>query len=255
MTSAEALLAAVLDMTDDGVVSCDHRGAITRWNQAATRFFGCAVTDAVGSASCQLFPVHLRDEVESVFAIARSGGRVDHFETEILRKDGMPMAVSLSVCSVVDGSAFPATVMVVRDVTEQVLAQATLAELELRVRESEALAKVGSWLWDLRSGVVQWSDELYRIHAVDPLVFVGTFDGHLAAIHGDDRDRIRAAIASSATSAQPFEARYRIVRSDGEVRLLHARAHPTMGSDGSVLGLRGLAQDVTDRRFDPVPTD
>jgi PAS domain S-box-containing protein len=253
--SADALLAAVLEIVDDAVISCDDRGAITSWNHAANRCFGYAASEVLGSASSRLFPGHLRDEIQSVFEVATSGGRVDHVETEILRKDGMPMPVSISACSVTVGSVSPTTVLVVRDVTEQALAQATLAELELRVRESEALAKVGSWLWDLRSGVVQWSDEFYRIHGVDPLIFDGTLDGHFAAIHADDRDRIRAAIASSVASARPFEGRYRIVRPGGEVRHLHARAHPTIGSDGTVLGLRGIAQDVTDRRFESVPTD
>ena len=73
-----------------------------------------------------------------------------------------------------------AAVLIGRDITEQRLAQASLAEVEARVRESEALANVGSWLWDLRTGTVQWSDEFHRIHGVDPLDFDGTLEAHLA---------------------------------------------------------------------------
>lgn len=67
-------------------------------------------------------------------------------------------------------------VAVVRDITEQRLARAILAEVEFRLREGEALSHIGSWLWDLRTGAVQWSTEFHRIHGVDPFDFDGTFD-------------------------------------------------------------------------------
>ena len=47
------------------------------------------------------------------------------------------------------------------------------------MEEGEALAHIGSWLWDLRTGAVQWSAEFHRIHGVDPLDFDGTFESHL----------------------------------------------------------------------------
>jgi PAS domain-containing protein len=85
-------------------------------------------------------------------------------------------------------------VVIARDVTEQHLAQATLAEIDARMEEGEALAHIGSWLWDLRTGAVQWSAEFHRIHGVDPLDFDGTFESHLGLIHPEDRDRVRAAM-------------------------------------------------------------
>ena len=82
-------------------------------------------------------------------------------------------------------------VSVAHDLTEQRLAQASLAEVEARRREGEAQAHVGRWLWDIGTGAVQWSDELHRIHGVDPLEFAGTLDAHLACVHDDDRARVR----------------------------------------------------------------
>jgi PAS domain-containing protein len=182
-----------------------------------------------------------------------AGDRVDHLETEILRKDGMPVPISLSLCPVLGDDGTPAaTVLIARDITEQRLAQASLAEIEARIRESEALANVGSWLWDLRTGTVQWSDEFHRIHSVDPLVFDGTLDAHLRTVHEDDRELVSDAMEMSVGSGRAFELEYRIVRPNDEVRVLHARAQPMIGSDGAVVGLRGIGQDITDRRQ---PTD
>jgi PAS domain S-box-containing protein len=245
---SSALLDAFVETSDDAMVSHDAEGNVTTWNQTAERLFGYPADEILGEPYGALFPDHVRDDVRSVIERVMAGDRVKHFETEILRKDGMPMPISMSLCPVCDGEVPVASILIARDITEQRLAQATLAEVEARVRESEAMAHVGSWLWDLRTGAVQWSDEFHRIHGVDPLEFDGTIESHIRAVHADDQDRVRAAIDESVASGRPFEDEYRVVRPDREIRIVHARAQPTVGSSGSVLGLRGIGQDVTDRR-------
>ena len=105
----------------------------------------------------------------------------------------MPVPISLSLCPVYDDDGEPvASLLIARDITEQRIAQASLAEIEARVRDSEQLANVGSWLWDRRTDTVQWSDEFHRIHGLDPLDFDGTLDAHLASVHPSDREIVRA---------------------------------------------------------------
>jgi PAS domain S-box-containing protein len=251
VASPAALLYAFAETSDDAMVSHDADGNVTTWNQTAERLFGYPAEEILGEPYAALFPEHVRDDVRAVIETVMAGDRVKHFETEILRKDGMPMPISLSLCPVHDRDDVPvASILIARDITEQRLAQATLAEVEARVRESEAMAHVGSWLWDLRTGAVQWSDEFHRIHGVDPLDFDGTFESHIGAVHPEDRDRVRVAIEEAVVTSRPFEDEYRIVRPDHELRIVHARAQPTVGSAGNVLGLRGIGQDVTDRRAD-----
>jgi PAS domain S-box-containing protein len=137
---------------------------------------------------------------------------------------------------------------VARDLTEQRLAQAALAETAALLRDAEALAHAGRWLWDIASGAVQWSEEMHRIHGVDPVSFDGTLDAHLACVQGDDRAALRAALVASVESGRPLDVEYRIRRADGIERSIYARAEPTFGSAGAVVGLRGFAQDVTERR-------
>ena len=246
--SARAVLDAVLETSEDAIFSQDATARVMTWNLTAERLFGFSAEEIVGHECIDVFADHLRGEVEAMIETVMAGDRVDHFETEILRKDGMPVPISLSLCPVFGDDGVPAAaVLIARDITEQRLAQATLAEVEARVRESESLASVGSWLWDLRTGAVQWSDEYHRIHGVDPLSFDGTLDAHLQVIHVDDRDSVRAAMEASVESGRAFEHEYRVVRPDEAVRIVHARGQPMIGSDGSVVGLRGIGQDVTDR--------
>jgi PAS domain S-box-containing protein len=247
-TASQAVLAAVVEMSDDAVFICDGEGLVKTWGATAERLFGCQASDALDRPLELLFAEHVRSEVEGVIATVSAGDRIHHFETEVLRPDGMPVPVFLSLCPVrgkdeeTIGSA-----VVVRDVTEQRLAQASLAEVEARLEESEALAHAGRWLWDLRTGAVQWSTEFHRIHGLDPLDFDGTLESHLERIHPLDRDAVRVAMEESVVSGRPFETEYRVVRPDDEIRIVHVRAQPTMGSAGTAVGLRGIGQDVTDR--------
>jgi PAS domain S-box-containing protein len=244
---AIATLRAVLDTSDDAIIGYDADGRIASWNHSAERVFGHPEHEIVGTASGALFPDHLRAEAQLVLETALAGNRVQHFETEMQRRDGMLVSVSLSLCPVPASAPPQSCIAVVRDITEQRLAQATLAEIEARTRRSEAMARVGSWLWDIQSDSVQWSEELHRINGVDPLEFAGTLEAHLAPLHDDDREVVRDAIAKSVATAHSFEAEYRLALATGEERRVYASAEPMFDSAGAVLGLRGIVQDVTQR--------
>ena len=82
---------------------------------------------------------------------------------------------------------------------------------------------------------------------VDPLDFEGTLEAHLALVHPEDREALRQEMEDSVDGRRPLNHEHRIVRPDGEERLVHVRAQPMFGSDGLVIGLRGIGQDVTDR--------
>jgi PAS domain-containing protein len=126
-----------------------------------------------------------------------------------------------------------------------------LAEIDARIEEGEALAHVGSWLWDLRTGVVQWSAEFHRIHGVDPLEFDGTFDSYMASLHAEDREKVRKAMVESVRTGRPFNIEYRIDHPTRSGFVVQIRARPTFGSAGRAIGLRGIGHVVTDRPDTP----
>jgi PAS domain S-box-containing protein len=233
-------------MSDDAIFTLDVSGHVATWGPTAERLFGLAATDVVDAPFEALFATHLRPEVATVTATVLAGDQAKNFETEVLRPDGMPVPVSLSMCPVPGERGLPVgSLVIARDITEQRLAQAALAEVETRLAEGEALAHVGSWLWDVRTGVVQWSAEFYRIHGIGPFEFDGTLESHLGLIDPDDREHVSAAMRQSVASGHPFEDVYRVVRPDGQVRVVQVRAQPALGSAGKAMGLRGIGQDVT----------
>ncbi|MET1001088.1 MAG: PAS domain S-box protein, partial [Acidimicrobiia bacterium] len=225
--SAEtAVLDAFVDTSSDAMFSQDPHNLVEVWNRSAERIIGYQAHEMLGRASTVLFPAHLRADLARVFATVARGERVDHVETEIARKDGMSVPVSMSVCPVVDGEQITGSVVVARDISEQRLAQAALAEMEERLREGEAIAHIGRWLWDLGTDTVQWSEELHNIHGVDPLDFGGTLEAHVRCIHPSDRTRVLTALRAAVATARPLDVEYRAVRPGGVLRHVYLRAAP-----------------------------
>lgn len=237
-TSRGDVLGAVIEASYDAVIVCDRRACIVMWNETSGRLFGYRAESVIGRPLADLFALHVRDEVVAVVERGLAGERIVGFETETVREDGLPVPVSVSMSPVGDGPR--AVVAVVRDVTEQRLAQATLAEVEVRLREAEAMAHVGSWLWDTRTDVVQWSVEFHRLHGLDPLDFGGTLASYLGVVHPDDRAALERAMQRAVTDRRPFEIEYR-VRGNGRV---FVRGQPTVSSAGTVVGLRGVGRSV-----------
>ena len=98
----DALLTAIIEMSDDAIVTCDGKGNVTSWSATAERLFGCLADDVLDDPFELLFPEHLADEVRGIIATVLAGDRVRNFESEILRPDGMPLPVSLSLSPVFD---------------------------------------------------------------------------------------------------------------------------------------------------------
>ena len=116
---------------EDGCVTVAVRhadGRIVAWNRSAERIFGRHAEDVVGTSMRDLFPEHVRDDVVVLLDTVAGGARVDHVETEVARRDGMriPISVSLRPVCGADGSCC-GVVGVARDLTEQRLTQSALA--------------------------------------------------------------------------------------------------------------------------------
>ena len=138
-----ARLAAIVDSSDDAIVSKTLDGIITSWNRGAERLFGYTADEAIGQHIFLIVPNDRRVEEEGVLTRLRRGEKVDHFETEGQTKDGRRVFISQTVSPVSDdrGNIIGAS-KVARDITDRVLANQALIlahdQLEERVRERTA---------------------------------------------------------------------------------------------------------------------
>src|SRR5579884_2158815 len=116
---AALLLSAIVDSSDDAIVSKDLNGIIMSWNKSAERVFGYTAEEAVGKSITMLIPPDRLDEEPKILSRLRRGERVDHFETIRRRKDGTLLDISLTISPVKDahGKVIGAS-KIARDITE-----------------------------------------------------------------------------------------------------------------------------------------
>jgi PAS domain S-box-containing protein len=95
-------LAAIVESSDDAIVSKDLNGIVLSWNQAAERMFGFTAEEMIGSSIRRIIPDDRQSEEDTVLASIRAGRRVDHFETVRRARDGGLVPISLSVSPVLD---------------------------------------------------------------------------------------------------------------------------------------------------------
>lgn len=126
------------------------------------------------------------------------------------------------------------------------------AELELRtsrdrLAESQRLAHIGNWEISLETGILTWSEELYRIYGVDPKIFLPTQSSFLDLIHPDDRSEMGEWIAALLSNQKPDELIFRRILPDGRARHIVGQGELQGGEDGKPKRAVGTAQDITER--------
>jgi PAS domain S-box-containing protein len=129
------LLAAIVDSSDDAIISKNLNGVITSWNRGAERLFGYSADEAIGQHITLIIPADRRNEETEILARLRRGERVDHFETVRIRKDRTLLDISLTISPVRDlnGNVTGAS-KVARDITDRKRAEEALRESENRFR-------------------------------------------------------------------------------------------------------------------------
>lgn len=128
-------------------------------------------------------------------------------------------------------------------------ARLKLTEVESKLRESQRVAHVGSWWWDVKTGEVEWSEEVYRIFQLSPKVFVPTMDATLSLSpwteEHDDQESIRGALAAGEQGS--YERKF--VRPDGTAGHYLSTFAGVFDDEGELVAVKGTVQDTTDRKL------
>ncbi len=123
-----------------------------------------------------------------------------------------------------------------------------LRESETRLEEAQRVAQIGYWDRDLDTDRITWSDEAYRIFGLAPQERKITYAALPELIHPEDRAIVIRAIAEALRSGPRYDVEYRVVRPNGEARIVHSRGDVTRDESGRSRRMFGTVQDMTERR-------
>jgi PAS domain S-box-containing protein len=138
--AAARRLAAIVESSDDAIVSKDLNGVVMSWNNAAERIFGYAADEMIGRSIRLLIPDDRQPEEDETLARIRRGDRVDHFETVRRRKDGTLVPISLTVSPILDSAGVViGASKIARDISDRVRAAEEREQLLSMAREASRL--------------------------------------------------------------------------------------------------------------------
>jgi PAS domain S-box-containing protein len=245
-----ALLAAVVQSSDDAIVTKDLNGIITSWNGGAERIFGYSEEEAIGKPITMIIPPELQAEEKEILSRLRAGQRIDHFETVRIAKNGAKVFVSLTVSPVKNSSGkIVAASKVARDITRTKQIEEALRESEQTVQFCLDAAQVGTWHWDIKTGQVRWSESMARINGLQSGALSGSFEVFLERIDEGSRERVRQAIRQAFEGDGKYHVEYPVTKYDGGAAWMEARGQVTFDSSHVPVSMMGVCRDISERKL------
>jgi PAS domain S-box-containing protein len=242
---ANGLLAAIVDSSDDAIISKTLDGTITSWNKSAEQMFGYTIEEAVGKHITLIIPVDRRDEEATIIERLKRGERIEHFQTRRQSKDGSLLDISLTISPVKNAAGvIIGASKIARDISGQKLAERALRESEERFRAIVETTPECVKLVAIDGTLLHMNPPGLRMVGADCAeMVIGKNVYDIIAAH--DRDRFRAfneAVCRGMRGSLEFD----IVALDGVQRHMETHAAPLRTTDGSVVQL-AVTRDITDR--------
>ena len=246
---AEARFRAAFEQAAVGMVQLSPSGHWLRVNQKLCDMLGYAPDEMVGRPFADFtLPEDHDADLEAMGRLLSGGLRASSTERRVRRKDGATiwLGVTASVARTPSGE-LDYVMSVVEDVTERRQSLQALRESEATLRQAQAVAKVGSWVYDLQDRLT-WSEETYRVFGVTPATFVPSIEGLMRLAHPEDRSAMQSWIRACMAGERPGEATFRVIWPDGSVRYVSGRGDLFHDADGRPSHMAGTAQDVTESK-------
>lgn len=241
----KAILAAIVQSSEDAIVSKTLDGIITSWNPGAEKLFGYSSAEMIGQPMTKIIPEDRLNEEPKILEQIKAGEEVKHFETRRLTKKGKLIDISLTISPVRDdNNNIIGASKIARDITEQKMLLKAVQESEERFKIIANNVPVMIWIAEKES--------LCRFFNKSWLDFTGrTLEqekgiGWLNQIHEEDLPRYLDCYNNSFNNKEEFYIEFRLRRYDGNYRWVSNKGVPQFSLDGVLEGYIGACMDVTE---------
>ena len=243
---AALLLSAIVDSSDDAIISKDLDGVITSWNKGAERLFGYTAAETVGRPITILIPADRLDEEPKILARLKRGERVDHFETVRRRKDGALLDISLTISPVMNAQGvIIGASKIARDITESKRIHAELLASEARFRQlADSMPQI---VWTARAdGQIDYYNERWYEFTGFSRDASPDWD---PILHPDDLQRCHETWQAAAQSGQPYNCEFRFFDYREYCwRWFMGRALPIRDAGGKIVKWFGSCTDIDEQK-------
>ncbi len=239
----------LMEQANDAILVADtESGIILEANRRAETLLGRSVGEIVGTHFTELHPPEDREFHRKQFRQVVEQPQEKAFEVIVAHRNGrhIPVEVRTGITELEGRRVIQG---IFRDITERKEAERVLRKSRAKLAKAQRIAHLGSWDWDLRTGAMTWSEEIYRVFGHNSQDFAATREAFLQAVHVGDRSMVEKTLDNALTAAEsPYWIEYRIVRPDGEERVVRGQGEITRDAAGRPTLMTGTVQDVTDQR-------
>jgi diguanylate cyclase (GGDEF)-like protein/PAS domain S-box-containing protein len=237
---------ALWDMSVELLAVADVRGRLTEVSAGWEQVLGFTAEELTSRPYLEF--VH-PDDVDRTRDAAKALTEPDHevvnFENRYRTRDGGYRWLSWSGQTSEDSQR---VFCVVRDVTDQVAARQELERSNAALEQAQRIAQIGHWTLDLATNRVTWSRELFRMQGLDPNSSPPDYAEHRRLFTEESWQRLTATLAIIRDTGVPYELELELVRPDGSHGWMLARGEVVRDANGVVVGLQGVAMDITEQK-------
>lgn len=234
---------------DEQVEALFLHAYVAECNDAFAQMYGFASADALTGQGIDAFlDPQYPENVANMRSFIEQGYHWLNSESEEIDPLGQKRCFLISAFSNIEDDHVQWAWGVQVDITERKEAEAALKRSQRMLEKAEELASFGSFEWDISTNHVTWSDELYHIYGATPATFDQTLEAFLEYVYPDDRERVAEVVQSTLHSGTSYATEERIVRPDGEVRVLATFGEVVRNEHGQPIKVVGSCQDITERK-------
>lgn len=249
-------LHAALTSIGDAVIATDAQGKVDFLNPTAEMLTGWPTAEARGRDLAEVFNIcdeqtgsPAENPIARVLREERVIGLGNHTVLRPRAGGLVPIEDSAAPIRGESGRVLGA-IVVFHDVSDKREAERRLADAEWRARTALEVGSAGSWMWEMDANVITGSEMIAKTFGipVERCVAGVPLDSFLHAVHREDRARVQSAIQLAVNTGSPYECEYRVRRSDGGERWVHARGRIDLDAAGHPVRMPGFLIDITERK-------
>lgn len=240
----QSQMAAIVESSEDAIISKTLEGTILSWNAGAEKIFGYSAEEIIGKSVTTIIPPELHEEEHKILDQLRRGERIEHYETARIGKNGHRIDISLSISPIYDAQGrIVAAAKVARDITADRRAEEELRQNEERFRELANNIDQFAWTCD-ETGAITWYNQRWYDYTGTTFEQMKGW-GWTAVHHPKHVDRVVARIQKAFDTGEPWEDTFPLRGKDGGYRWFLSRAQPIRNAEGQVVRWLGTNTDIT----------
>jgi PAS domain S-box-containing protein len=239
---------AFLSVPDAITISELDSGRFIEVNDAATRIFGYSRDELIGKSAVELGIWLNKEDRERFIDQVRKHGKVSQFEVMERHKSGELYNALVNADTISIGNV-SCLIAIIHDITERKQIEMALRESSRKLQEAQEMAHLGFWSWDIKTGRVEWSDEVFRIFGLDPKEFTPQINSILAlSPWPEDQQRDKELIRRAIESREPGTYEQRFLRPDNSTGYYHSTFQGRYDDGNNLTSIVGTVLDITERK-------